>query len=354
MNTQRPGTRPLSELDDVPWQSLTHAYGSAADVPAMISDLDATDEVGEAEHKLWSALLHQGGVYPATPDAIPFVFEVLSRSLEGQALLVGWFVDARWVFSKKAADEVIESVRSALIDAVGLVVEALGHPHHEVRSEVIGVLPALAPAYPTAVEELLTHLATESEDLVAADLFYSLAKLGLPLDEIEGHLDTYDAKDQEFIQSCMLCLRRELRNRNGDIADLVAMLPNQSSSRKTSPWWGIGSAPLLVELIAKHRGWSQDLAVLEKVAKTLADERFKDQPKLFGAVLSELFPNPDGVPRTAAGLNAQQRLFLEALSQKPELFSSKSGRMTVRHLCCRAFADRGLPDDASSLSDWLG
>ena len=65
---------PDTELNSVPWATLRHAYGAAADVPGMITALrDATDaeSAGQAEHALWCAILHQGNVYSATAPVLP-------------------------------------------------------------------------------------------------------------------------------------------------------------------------------------------------------------------------------------------------------------------------------------------
>src|SRR5687768_9387642 len=55
------------------WKELTHAYGSAEDVPALLADLHSPDvstrEIAISE--LFGNIWHQGSVYPATVKAIP-------------------------------------------------------------------------------------------------------------------------------------------------------------------------------------------------------------------------------------------------------------------------------------------
>ncbi|MFI6493946.1 hypothetical protein [Streptomyces sp. NPDC050564] len=64
-----------AELDDVQWHALTHAYGSAEDVPELIRALYQDDEetAGEAIHELYGNIHHQGTVYPASAPAVPFL-----------------------------------------------------------------------------------------------------------------------------------------------------------------------------------------------------------------------------------------------------------------------------------------
>jgi HEAT repeat protein len=69
----------LDQLDCVPWAELTHAYGSASDVPGQIRALRSSDpKVREkALWKLYGNIFHQGTRYQATPHAVPFLYELL-------------------------------------------------------------------------------------------------------------------------------------------------------------------------------------------------------------------------------------------------------------------------------------
>jgi hypothetical protein len=67
--------RSPEELDAVDWASLTHAYGGAEDVPHLVRSLysDDAEEVDEALYELYGNVLHQGSVYPASVEAVPFL-----------------------------------------------------------------------------------------------------------------------------------------------------------------------------------------------------------------------------------------------------------------------------------------
>jgi hypothetical protein len=70
-------------LDSPDWASLQHAYGDATDIPALLRQLDAFPSAeGNAEpwFTLWSALAHQGDVYPASFAAVPHIVSVLATS----------------------------------------------------------------------------------------------------------------------------------------------------------------------------------------------------------------------------------------------------------------------------------
>jgi len=86
----------LEGLDAVPWSSLTHAYGPAADVPGQIRNL-ASRARKMREGALWALygnIFHQGTRYQATPYAVPFLYELLeSEETPDRASLVSLLVN---------------------------------------------------------------------------------------------------------------------------------------------------------------------------------------------------------------------------------------------------------------------
>ena len=70
----------LERLHNIDWSSLTHAYGSAADVPGLLRALAADDRQArkDAYWELYGNIFHQGTRYPATAPAVPFLLELLA------------------------------------------------------------------------------------------------------------------------------------------------------------------------------------------------------------------------------------------------------------------------------------
>jgi len=62
------------------WNNLSHAYGSAADIPDLLgqaeTDLRQGDKPESAWFALWSALCHQGDIYSASYVALPHLIEL--------------------------------------------------------------------------------------------------------------------------------------------------------------------------------------------------------------------------------------------------------------------------------------
>lgn len=65
-------------LHDIDWASMEHAYGSAEEVPALLTALRSPDagERSKALDRFYGAVHHQGSVYPPTAASLPFLFEL--------------------------------------------------------------------------------------------------------------------------------------------------------------------------------------------------------------------------------------------------------------------------------------
>ncbi len=73
----------MLELDNPRWSELQHAYGGAADIPALLEQLRTLPPSGNNEepwHSIWSSLAHQGDVYSASFAAVPHVIKALASA----------------------------------------------------------------------------------------------------------------------------------------------------------------------------------------------------------------------------------------------------------------------------------
>lgn len=73
----------MLSLDSDRWSELKHAYGAASDIPVLLRQLDtipAAEGDQEPWFSLWSALAHQGDVYPASFAAVPHIVKALASA----------------------------------------------------------------------------------------------------------------------------------------------------------------------------------------------------------------------------------------------------------------------------------
>ncbi len=161
----------LINLDDPRWQQLTHAYGAADDVPAMLKNLqlDANDKV--AWEEIWSALCHQDTVYGATYAAVPHLVKLAkaSRTLKERAAIYQFvtysFACSKYPDATPCPSEFLDAFNEALKELEALIIEDLKRdwPPLDLRYAVAGLLylkgdPAggkLLYAYDTLCDECM-------------------------------------------------------------------------------------------------------------------------------------------------------------------------------------------------------
>lgn len=120
-------------LDDPRWDELSHAYGMASDIPALLRQLDKLP-AAEAEpwHALWSALAHQGDVYPASFAAVPHVVAALADNPTAADATYfqfpAWIECCRVRQGMQVPEDLLWAYRSALSRLPGLVAEASKRP----------------------------------------------------------------------------------------------------------------------------------------------------------------------------------------------------------------------------------
>ena len=99
------------------WGELTHAYGSAEDIPALFARLGGADDE-QVWNELWSALCHQGSVYAASWAAMPILADIAAGRAPGEpiqaVLMAGLIVtDPDEACHTRYGDEIAELLGAA-------------------------------------------------------------------------------------------------------------------------------------------------------------------------------------------------------------------------------------------------
>ncbi|MEU6192774.1 hypothetical protein [Streptomyces sp. NPDC047061] len=168
----------FADLDRVDWSRLCHAYGSAEDVPALLRDLASPVEetAAEAEQELWSSIVHQGTVYPATAPAVPFLARLVAEGVRRSALVGMLGVIAGSVDEHDLP--VPGAARGAVAAQLGLLLPLLADDDREVRRTTAWtVAQCRSAAGPDARAALRTRWAAESDPAVRADVLTACALL---------------------------------------------------------------------------------------------------------------------------------------------------------------------------------
>lgn len=191
----------LSDLESVDWSSLQHAYGSAEDIPGLIHSLVSSDPKvrKQAIYAAFGNIWHQGTIYEATVEAVPFLVRIAVTAgvpdrgrvielLAAIAVGTGYVSVHRSLMSSvDGSDELdaheaeerlhIEAIGRALAQAVPDLVMLLDDPDADVRSAVcwlLGRIPARADDVRPSLLERYSH---EPDDLCRAAELLSLGAL---------------------------------------------------------------------------------------------------------------------------------------------------------------------------------
>lgn len=189
-----------AELDTVKWPTLTHAYGSAEDVPELIRVLYQGDEetADEAIYELYGNIVHQGTVYPASAPAVPFLAHAVHHApgkREELLMLLATLADhdpadiesPHWPGSPVAA------VCAELCTVLPELLPCLTDAERAVRRAALRVVAAVAELLPyrlwvSAVEQIDVLYATDPVPTVRADALVVLNRFGRQLEPLDSPL----------------------------------------------------------------------------------------------------------------------------------------------------------------------
>jgi hypothetical protein len=203
-------TAMLDDLDSIPWRQLTHAYGSAEDVPGLLRALrTAPPNQGGEGSPLWCLfgnIWHQGTIYEATAYAVPFLIEIAQDSQTQDRVGVLQLLAAiangtsycvvhgdilkESDFGKKKEREIEWADRARAAVASGFAVfVAMLKEEGEIRLAAAHVLAQL-PQHSVAVSTFLAEiLKKETDSLRRAGLFLLLGQAGYRSDTVVSILN---------------------------------------------------------------------------------------------------------------------------------------------------------------------
>ncbi|MFJ6378529.1 hypothetical protein ACIQI7_00780 [Kitasatospora sp. NPDC092039] len=170
-------TTALAGLDAHPWADLSHAYGPAEDLPDLLRALAEGDDgtAEEAVSELYGSILHQGTVYPASVDAVPYLARIAAagvRTVDVLGLLGGLAEsEGEWEVPDGA-------VRAAVSAQLPLLLPLLADPDETVRLTAAWAVGHTGDTG-TAPAALWERWAAEESPDVAAELLVALGRVGL-------------------------------------------------------------------------------------------------------------------------------------------------------------------------------
>ncbi|QES50983.1 hypothetical protein DEJ50_27245 [Streptomyces venezuelae] len=167
---------PLHGLDDHPWHATSHAYGPAEDLPDLLRALASgePDTVEAAVSELYGNVIHQGTVYAASVEAVPWL-AALAAAGHATADLVRLLGD----LAESEDEHGVEppgAVRAAVAAQLPLLLPLLDAEQAELRQSTAWTA-GQTRAGAAAADALHRRWERESDPLVRAELLGALARL---------------------------------------------------------------------------------------------------------------------------------------------------------------------------------
>jgi hypothetical protein len=149
----------LHGLDDIAWDDLSHAYGSADDVPALIRSLaDPSGEWTDALDVLFASVLHQGTCYSATAPTMPFVARLARAGALPPNRRLDLYLWLLYAAGRQAEDLIYDAARAVVQDRQPNPGEWTEEVHTRVGEQLPDLLSRWT-AEPPAVRYVLALLA---------------------------------------------------------------------------------------------------------------------------------------------------------------------------------------------------
>jgi HEAT repeat protein len=261
----------LEKLNQIDWANLTHAYGTAEDLPILIQLLLSEKEEDRkyARSELYSNIWHQGTIFEATPYVVPFLIELvenestperekilvyLGRLANGNRDIEALLEYEDFEIEEDEIDEIQELLKARkntlreIHKGMPIYFRLLHHQEPLIRSAAAHLLGQLGPYKEEELQILRQTLENETDELVRTNLILALAyiKDESPITSklLEEQLD----EDQnEFLklvsaisltilgkreQKILLTLVEYMKERNQVIIDKFSNLPGEDISIK--------------------------------------------------------------------------------------------------------------------------
>jgi hypothetical protein len=380
----------LNALGDVPWADLTHAYGSAADIPDLIRGLTSPDgEVRKSSRlRLWSSIFHQGTRWEASSYAVPFLLELAADASVADRreildllvhLAVGY--QGLWLRHGFQREEVrreqealdsegnewkvdLVNVHDAVLAHAPRLIELAEHdPDTGVRRAAVYALAFLPGAAECSLRALARVIAREGDETGLANAVLAEGLLAGGRDHREPQLDgpplaTLASDPRPLVRYAGASALARVSAAAGAVDPtavdaLIGVLAEHPDALAGSGLaWNDGDLASLGWIVIEATVPVFGIELVERAATTLRSLDGSRAVTLTQVLLSRLFPyGVSPPPQRASRLTPEQRVLVATLASEPMIWTERGMRSGNFSLM---LTGHGLPGDAGSMQRYLG
>ncbi|PZG22621.1 hypothetical protein C1I95_05020 [Micromonospora craterilacus] len=238
----------LDGVSEIDWSALTHAYGSADEVPGWLAAMTNPETCVDALGDLDAAVYHQGGaVYPAGAAVVPFLIRfALAPTVPHRAdildLVCRFAALHHEMREPWRSQPPAQTCRKGLLGAFDSLRQLLDDPDPAIRCGGVEILVELVERADDLADELIRRHPGEADPDVAADYILALAGAatqGTLTPEkraaIAGWLSDRTPPAGDSRRLTFLVAARRIGHRAGTAEHLLAAYPH-SVPRRTAGW----------------------------------------------------------------------------------------------------------------------
>ena len=356
----------LQGLDAVPWGDLEHAYGSAADVPALLRKLLNPDPKVRREvlRTLYGNVFHQGTRYPATPYVVPFLiemcaspdvpnrgdllrywgslitgyFNVQERPCWGDGERIYWCGEVQKSVGEDPYSAALHQIYGESLKGHDLLCNLLANEELGVRTGAAWVLACLPTLARASVPKLEAQARVEPSGWVRAAIAFALGELGA-----SAPLHRVLAEDAFPAARCMAaCQLARIEPTEALVEPLLQFVSEPIEGYENIPGAG-GKSTGDAAFSISHLPPDVQRQAIPAICDRLDQARSFDTMPLVSALLSAAFPRSDEALTELTGL---QRQVLARMVNTEELWSIGNLLWT--------FKAYGLPHDRKKCAQLVG
>ncbi len=187
----KPSDTIFEGLDAIDWGSLSHAYGSASDVPHLLRRLLGVTSPRQGEagpmDKFANQIFHQGTLYEATPYVVPFLIRIVETSTARNRADVLWMLADMGRLSMDLPDpnspehtpyhEYARLTRAEVLKGYDAYVKILSDAKPKIRKGAAEILANLPERIADSEPVLRQQIDAETDLKIKPGLVSSLGKL---------------------------------------------------------------------------------------------------------------------------------------------------------------------------------
>lgn len=173
----------IDGLDDIQWDKLTHAYGTAEEIPKYLRLLssDEPDVLKKTFTHLYNCLYHQSTIYEASVTTIPFLIDLLmAENIQRKSSIIrllSHFAHGDYLksFNLGIWDQL---ARSEVVKGLPTYLSLLDDENSRVRIQTLAIL-SYSPRFTEdeaqlILDSLMNRLDTEEHELVVSAIIFGL------------------------------------------------------------------------------------------------------------------------------------------------------------------------------------